>query len=91
LLQRKVAFILAPAFGQTIKLLLFRFSSDELFHQFAFEQLDVIKNLKHVLMKRILLLFGLLAVLMVTISSCVTMKRDCQGRKHYRTANGIYV
>ncbi|HWI89686.1 MAG TPA: hypothetical protein VNT20_00370 [Flavisolibacter sp.] len=43
-------------------------------------------------MKRVFLLLGLSAVLMVTISSCAaTMKRDCQGKRHYRTANGIYV
>jgi hypothetical protein len=42
-------------------------------------------------MKRILFLFGALAVLMVTISSCATMKRDCQGGKHVRLKNGIYL
>lgn len=44
-------------------------------------------------MKRILFLSGLLAVLMVSISSCATakMKRDCQGGKHYRQSNGIYL
>lgn len=42
-------------------------------------------------MKRIVLLFGTLAVLTVTISSCASMKRDCQGKRHYRTANGIYI
>lgn len=42
-------------------------------------------------MKRIVVLFGLLAVLMVSISSCVSMKRDCRGNKHYRQPNGIYL
>lgn len=42
-------------------------------------------------MKRIFFLFGALAVLMVTISSCATMKRDCKGNKHYRQPNGIYL
>lgn len=42
-------------------------------------------------MKRMLLIFGILAVVMVTVSSCASMKRDCQGRKHQRLANGIYL
>lgn len=42
-------------------------------------------------MKRFFLVFGFLTVLMVTVSSCASMKKDCQGKKHYRTANGIYV
>lgn len=42
-------------------------------------------------MKRILLVFGILAVLMVTVSSCASMKRDCQGKRHYRQPNGIYL
>jgi hypothetical protein len=46
---------------------------------------------KKVHMKRFLLLTGALAVMMVTISSCASMKRDCQGNKHYRLSNGIYL
>jgi len=42
-------------------------------------------------MKRMIFLFSTFAVLVVAISSCTTMKKDCQGRRHYRTANGIYV
>jgi hypothetical protein len=42
-------------------------------------------------MKRIIFLFGSLAVLMVSISSCTSMKRDCQGNKHVRLKNGIYL
>lgn len=42
-------------------------------------------------MKRILLLSGLLAIVMINVSSCSSMKKDCQGRKHYRQANGIYL
>jgi len=44
-------------------------------------------------MKRILFLIGLLAVLMVSISSCAStkMKKDCQGNRHYKQANGIYL
>lgn len=44
-------------------------------------------------MKRILFLVGSLAVLMAGISSCAStkMKKDCQGNRHYRQANGIYL
>lgn len=42
-------------------------------------------------MKRILFLAGALAVLMVSISSCASMKKDCQGNKHTRLKNGIYL
>jgi len=43
------------------------------------------------LMKRIIFLFSILAILVVSISSCTSMRKDCQGKRHYRTANGIYV
>lgn len=44
-------------------------------------------------MKRILFLTGSLVLLMVSISSCAStkMKKDCQGNRHYRQANGIYL
>jgi hypothetical protein len=42
-------------------------------------------------MKKILLAFALLILLGQTFSSCTTMKRDCQGRKHTRLKNGIYL
>jgi len=42
-------------------------------------------------MKRVLLAFGLVAVFTVSMSSCVSMKRDCQGKKHTRLSNGIYL
>ena len=42
-------------------------------------------------MKRIVILSGLLAVFMVSISSCVSMKKDCRGNRHYRQPNGIYL
>lgn len=42
-------------------------------------------------MKRSFFLLGLLATVVITISSCVSMKKDCQGKRHYRTANGIYI
>ena len=39
------------------------------------------------------LLFVLLAgsVIALTLSSCTTMKRDCQGVKHTKLKNGIYL
>jgi len=42
-------------------------------------------------MKRIFLLFGTLMILAATISSCAATKRDCQGNKHTRLKNGIYL
>jgi len=42
-------------------------------------------------MKRIFFLAGALAVLMVSISSCASVKKDCQGVKHTRLKNGIYL
>ncbi|MGZ5222524.1 MAG: hypothetical protein ACXWB9_11560 [Flavisolibacter sp.] len=42
-------------------------------------------------MKRMLLLFGVLAILLVTISSCAATKRDCNGNKKTRLANGIWI
>lgn len=42
-------------------------------------------------MKRSLFLIGAFAVLMVSISSCAATKRDCQGNKHVRLKNGIYL
>ena len=42
-------------------------------------------------MKRILLVWGLLSVLLVTVSSCSSMKKDCRGNRHYRLNNGIYL
>lgn len=42
-------------------------------------------------MKRVVLLLGCLAVMTVSMTSCVSMKRDCQGGKHKRLPNGIYL
>lgn len=42
-------------------------------------------------MKRMLFIFGSLAVLTLTISSCAATKRDCQGVKKTRLSNGIYI
>jgi len=40
-------------------------------------------------MKRVLLFLPVIAL--VAFSSCSSMKRDCQGRKHERLSNGIYL
>ncbi|MFL5789145.1 MAG: hypothetical protein ACJ748_13890 [Flavisolibacter sp.] len=42
-------------------------------------------------MKRLLIVFGALAVLSITITSCSASKKDCQGRMHYKLKNGIYL
>jgi hypothetical protein len=42
-------------------------------------------------MRSVLLLLGLMAVLSVSTSSCVTMKKDCQGVRHTKLKNGIYL
>ncbi|MEO6071305.1 MAG: hypothetical protein ABIN57_03080 [Chitinophagaceae bacterium] len=42
-------------------------------------------------MKRFFLLLGVLAIVMVSISSCASIKKDCQGVKHTRLKNGIYL
>jgi hypothetical protein len=42
-------------------------------------------------MKRIFFILGVLAVLMVVISSCAATKRDCQGNRKTRLPNGIYI
>ena len=42
-------------------------------------------------MKKFFILLGLGAILTVSISSCTTMKKDCQGNRHVRLKNGIYI
>jgi hypothetical protein len=42
-------------------------------------------------MKRLLLVLLTGAVITFVFSSCAATKRDCQGRKHYRLKNGIYL
>jgi hypothetical protein len=42
-------------------------------------------------MKRIFILCGVWAVLMMAMSSCTATKKDCQGVKHTRLKNGIYL
>jgi hypothetical protein len=45
-------------------------------------------------MKRLFLFLGIAAMLLTGVSSCVagrSMKRDCQGVKHVRLKNGIYI
>lgn len=43
--------------------------------------------------RAIILLIGVfLGILAITIlTSCATTKRDCQGVKHYKLKNGIYL
>ena len=36
------------------------------------------------------LVFGLFLTVCV-LMSCVSVKKDCQGKKHYRQSNGIYL
>jgi hypothetical protein len=42
-------------------------------------------------MKKIFILIGLGAILSFSITSCSTMKKDCQGNRHVRLKNGIYI
>lgn len=42
-------------------------------------------------MKKFLLYLFAGVVLAFVISSCAATKRDCQGNKHYRLKNGIYI
>lgn len=42
-------------------------------------------------MKKLLLSLATVAVVMFVLSSCTATKRDCQGNKHYRLKNGIYL
>jgi hypothetical protein len=42
-------------------------------------------------MKKYLLVLGLVAIIGSTFSSCMTMKRDCQGVRHTKLKNGIYI
>jgi hypothetical protein len=42
-------------------------------------------------MKKFFFLLGLGAVITVSVTSCSTMKKDCQGNRHVRLKNGIYI
>jgi len=42
-------------------------------------------------MKKFLLCIATFAVFAFVFSSCAATKRDCQGVKHYRLKNGIYI
>ena len=42
-------------------------------------------------MKKLLLCLATVAVITFVFSSCAATKRDCQGVKHYRLKNGIYI
>ncbi|MGZ3840288.1 MAG: hypothetical protein ACXVMS_17040 [Flavisolibacter sp.] len=41
-------------------------------------------------MKRFFFLLGLVAI-MITAASCSATKKDCQGNRHVRLKNGIYL
>jgi hypothetical protein len=42
-------------------------------------------------MKKIILSVAFLAVVVSVLSSCAASKRDCNGVRHYKTKNGIYL
>ena len=42
-------------------------------------------------MKKLLLSLAIVAVVTSLLASCAATKRDCQGNKHYRLKNGIYL
>lgn len=42
-------------------------------------------------MKKLFFCLALAAVVVFMFSSCAATKRDCQGNKHYRLKNGIYL
>lgn len=42
-------------------------------------------------MKKFLLGFATVIVMTFVLSSCAATKKDCQGVKHYRLKNGIYL
>jgi hypothetical protein len=42
-------------------------------------------------MKRTLLVFITAALLVTGFSSCLSMKKDCNGVKHTRLKNGVYI
>lgn len=42
-------------------------------------------------MKKFLLCLATFAAVTFVFSSCAATKRDCQGVKHYRLKNGIYL
>ncbi|WP_262707877.1 MULTISPECIES: hypothetical protein [Chitinophagaceae] len=41
-------------------------------------------------MRKLFLIFALI-VFASSLTSCVTMKRDCQGGRHVKLKNGIYI
>ncbi len=42
-------------------------------------------------MKKLMLCLAVMAVVTFVLSSCAATKRDCQGNKHVRLKNGIYL
>jgi hypothetical protein len=43
------------------------------------------------LMKRFLLSIIGVSTVIIFLSSCAAVKKDCRGNKHYRLSNGIYM
>ena len=62
-------------------------------HQFLWNFLNLIvdPNFSKKVMKKFLLCLTVLALTAALLSSCAATKRDCQGNKHYRLKNGIYL
>lgn len=42
-------------------------------------------------MKKFLLYFSAVAVVVLLMTSCAATKRDCQGVKHYKQKGGFYM
>jgi hypothetical protein len=42
-------------------------------------------------MKKVLLCFAFGAMVAFVLSSCAASKKDCNGVRHYKTKNGIYL
>ncbi|HEX7905993.1 MAG TPA: hypothetical protein VF487_19105 [Chitinophagaceae bacterium] len=42
-------------------------------------------------MKKFLLYFSVVAIVLFMLSSCAATKRDCNGTKHYKQKGGFYL
>jgi hypothetical protein len=73
---------------------LFRLSLDQPLIQAFLPEWPPFFNLKPNRMKRIFFLAMAILTVIISITSCApgrSMKRDCQGGKHVRLKNGIYI
>jgi len=78
---------------KTISWSYFRFLHDDLTlpnQSFGFPETIYLTRLTFSMKKCMLCIIAGL-VLIFTITSCTATKRDCQGVKHYRLKNGIYL